>query len=222
MAWARTNDQYANNVTTNPVNVTAFANALTPGSLIVVGVRITDTSGPSTPTDTAGNTYLDCGIGPIPYGANTAYCQLFYALNTHNTASNVISCVNAGGKSYYIACAEFTGNDNGLYGLSVIDGTPSGNANANSGTGGGQNVVTGNTTPLNNGDLILGFGKSAGGFTQGTGFTGFGQSYMEYLVQTTAVAIQATWHTTNSQTYSAIVCAFRALNLSVNLNQFVS
>jgi hypothetical protein len=205
-AWAKTNDKYGSG-TGDPVSTPAFTSALTNPSIIIVGVYRSSTT-IATPTDTAGNAYVDCGAGLVLWNVSAYSVRLFYSLNTHTTASNVVSVANAGGKSVIVVALEWTGGATS----SPIDGTPVGNPNANTGTGGGQNMTAGPTTPSVNGDLIVGFSRAlTGTVTVGTGFTGSASSYMwEYLIQATAAPISATWsNNTNNAKYGAIVAAFK-------------
>ncbi len=190
----------------NPVSTSAFTNALTNPSIIIVGVRRTSTT-IGTPTDTAGNTYLDCGAGLVLYYSSSQSIQLFYALNTSTTAANIVSVANADGKSVNIEAFEWTGGALS----SPIDGIPASNANANTGTGGGQNVTSGPMTPALNGDLIVGWcWRILGTLTKGTGFTAGSLVNLEYLTQTAASPISATWSDdTNNDSYGAIMAAFK-------------
>ena len=220
MAWSLTNNGHGGASTADPVSAGTFANALTPGSLIVVASYVSTNHTPITPTDTAGNAYVECGAGSCANG--NARARLFYALNTHNTASNIISLANPSGWSLRVAAAEFAGNDSGSYGQSVVDGSAVTN-NGNVGTGGGDNMVCGPITPTNNGDLIVGWALDlSGAQSVGTGFTTTGITTLEYLVQASIAAISALWHdSSNSSTYPAVMAAFRPLNTSVVLNPFV-
>lgn len=192
-----------------------FPSALTNPSLIIVAAE----SSPDysltipTPTDSAGNTFYDCGTGVVPF--NSSFQQgvaCFYALNTHTTTDGVqINNPN----EYHIAIIieEWTGGAT----ISPVDGTPASIANANSGGGGGQNLSVGPISPTHNGDLIIGVAGTASGgttVTAGTNFTANTERYtadLEYLVQVSAGSISATWHdSTNNDGYGAIVVAFKA------------
>jgi hypothetical protein len=215
--WAQTNNKTASG-TTNPISTAAFTNALHNPSIIIATVRITGSTNTSTPYDTAGNTYIDSGTGQIKYNSNARTIQVFYALNTSTTASDVVSLANSSGFALQIIAEEWTGGATS----SPIDGTPASNPNANTGTGGGQNMTVGPTTPTSCGDLIIGAAGDSSGtptFTIGTGFTAQTvagtRTTVEYLVQITPAAISATWNdSVNSDDYGAIVAAFKAASQS--------
>jgi hypothetical protein len=207
-AWVQRNSQISPTNTANPQQTTAFANALSNPSLIVVAVLRTSTT-IATPTDTAGNTYTDCGAGVVLFNGSTFGIELFYALNTKTIPSNVISVANPGGTVMYVQAAEWTG-----HALSVPVDKTSNTANGNTGTGGGQNMTSGSATTTLPGELVVGLGVDAvgGTITLGTGFSAVytGIAPMEYLVQSSAGAIAATWHdATNSAAYGAVMATFK-------------
>lgn len=215
--WAQTNNKTASG-TTDPISTAAFTNALHNPSIIIVTIGITGNTNTSTPYDTAGNTYIDSGTGQIKYASNARTIQVFYALNTSTTASNVVSLANPAAFGIQIIAEEWTGGATS----SPVDGTPASNPNANTGTGGGQNMTVGPTTPTLCTDLIIGAAGDTTGtptFTIGPGFTAQtvagSRTTVEYVVQTTPAAISATWNdSVNSDAYGAIVAAFKAASQS--------
>lgn len=208
MAWTLKNAQTSGSVVANPAVTPAFTNPLTNFSLIIVGVGRASTT-VSTPTDTAGNTYLDSGVGAISVLAGTVVVQLFYALNTHTTASNVVSVANAGGAGIAVYAAEYTGGVN----VSPVDKTST-TANGSTGVGGGQNMTSGSATTTQGGELIIGLGGdgSGGTITVGTGFAQIisGVGVFESQIQAAAGSIAATWNdSVNSASYGAIMATFK-------------
>jgi hypothetical protein len=196
----------------NPVTTSAFVAALTNPSLILVGVTNSTGTTISTPTDTAGNTYLDCGAGKILFNSSANAIQLFYALNTNTTASNVISVANAAADTIRVVAAEFTG---------IATSTPvdvfGSTANANTGSGGGQNINVGPIITTLNYDMIIGFTSfySTNVNFPGSGFRGldaFDQD-MEYQQVAVAGPIIVGWNCpTNSANYGAIAVGLKAVN----------
>lgn len=163
----------------------------------------------STPNDTAVNTYLDCGAGLISYAGGALSIQLFYALNTHTTSSNVISVANSGAATMEVIAVEWTGAATS----SPVDGTNK-TANGSTGTGGGQNMTGGAVVTAQSGSLVVGFGADADAstITAGTGFTIMlsGSPFLEYQIQATAGSIAATWNSNiNSNPYGAITAVFK-------------
>jgi len=208
MAWVKTNDGTIYN-TNNPTSVAAFANALTNPSLIIVGMCRAFSGTIDLPTDTAGNTYLDCGAGTVLYNASGWSCRLAYALNTTTQASNVVSVANGGSNGTRVSAVEFTGGAI----ASIVDVFAS-NPNASTGTGGGQNMTSTAAITTVDGDLIIGMegdtSISPPRGAVGTGFTTTAVSALEYLVQTSAASIAATWaDATDDDPYAAIMCAFK-------------
>jgi hypothetical protein len=203
--WSETNSGFTHS-DTGTASLT-LSNPLTPGSILLVGVE-TSYQNFGTPTDTAGNTYLDSGVG-FQAGGSGLKSQLFYALNTTSTPSDVIS-VNSSSTYYtFIYAMEFAGESTS----SPMDGSTLVNATS-SGTGGGQNITVGPITTIRNSDLIVGLVNNyTGNLTTGTGFTSgpqyFGQGF-EFLTQPTAGPISATWNdSTDNDNYLAIIAAFK-------------
>jgi hypothetical protein len=189
----------------------AFSSPLTNPSLIIVAVSNTSTGTLNTPTDTATNSYIDSGAGKVLLGS-WAF-QLFYALNSHTTASNFVYMTNGANPNHAeIWALEFTGGATS----NPVDKYTS-NANANTGSGGGQNVVVGPLTPSYSGELFVGVNNA----TNGLGvFTGSPWTTQEVnlsigneavgAVQGTAAAFTGTWYdNANNDIYSAMMVAFK-------------
>jgi hypothetical protein len=213
VAWVKKNDQSASASSSNPASTTAFSSALTNPSLIIVSVWESNSTAPATPTDTAGNTYIDCGVtcnsgSPI---ASPRWGKLFYALNTHTTASNVVSVSNPSANIINITALEFTG------GATSSPLRHAAQQEANTGTGGGQNMTTPSVSTVN-GDLIVGASFGGGTKTVGTGFTasstGLQLTGFEYETGAGG-SIAATWNgAVNSATYGAIIGDFSTTPVS--------
>ena len=208
--WTLKNDKGGYGAT-NPTSTAAFANALTNGSLIIVTAAVA-TSGAAipTPTDTAGNTYRDSGAGMVSVGASGYYVEIFYAENSFTTAGNVVSMPNSAGYQVRVEASEWTG---GLT-ASPVDVWAT-NANASSGTGGGQNCTSNAaTTTYASGELILGFIRPTSALpSAGTGFTALqqpaGAVMPEYMVQSSVGSVAATWSdSANNDHYGALMVAF--------------
>jgi hypothetical protein len=203
-AWLRHNDQTGTG-TSSPVSTAAFNNALSNPSLIVVMAQSTAV-GTFAITDTAGNSYLDCGLGQILYNASASVVQCFYALNTSATASNIVTLTSSANGTIHVTAEEWTGGATS----SPVDMLHSNGSNQDSGTGGGQNVTSGPVT-TSAADLIIGMtGVTAGTLTTGTGFNSATYVGMEYLTQSSSAPAAATWNDgTNSDPYAAQVVAFK-------------
>lgn len=209
-AWIKRNDQTGSG-SGSPQTATAFSTSLTNPSLIVV--YASGPIGTFTISDTAGNTYSDCGPGQIVFNASVKGVQCFYALNTHTTASNIVSFASTGGGAMKLTAMEWTGAAISA----VIDVTQNSGGNQSSGTGGGQNVISGNigTTAA---DLVVGFaGVTAGALTVGPGYTASSSTSLEYLTQSGPTSAAATWNDgTNNDSYAALIVAFRPASSSIS------
>jgi hypothetical protein len=207
--WAQVNAKTGTGAT-NPVMTAAFTNPLTPGSLIIVAVAEEYTA-ISTPTDTATNTYVDAGPGAVLFNGSARAVEVFYAINSHSTASNVISVANSGLVSVSISASEWTGNAPS----SPVD-TYSLTTNGTTGSG-SNNLTSGFGTTAFNGDLIFGFasGVSSGISAVGTGFalinSPTGYQMAEDLIQAALGSVAATWTDSNGAgaAYGAIMVAFK-------------
>lgn len=206
-AWSKVNDQVGSGAAT--AATTAFSSPLTNGSIIIAGVQSNNNTAMGTPTDTAANTYVSCGTAnPVLFNTSAAGIACFYSLNTHTTASNVVSTTCSGAGFCRINAMEFTGNA----ASSPVDVFL---AAANQTTVGttGQNVTSGANTTTVNGDLIFGLGAvQTGTLTTGTGFTSStGTVTNQYQVQGSAGSIASTWNDgTATDPYAALMVAFKA------------
>jgi hypothetical protein len=208
IAWKPLNEKTGAS-SANPAVTTAFSNALTNGSLIIVDV--TGPVGMPAPTDTAGNTYTAVLGTPLLTFTGGSYIQEFYTVNAFTTASNVISFVNAGLVAYRIHAEEFSGNA----ASSPLD-TYVTNVSQTVGTVGTQNATSTAMTTGTNGDLInCNAAFSSGPMYPGTGFVTTmvqpgGATAPEWQVQTTAGPVTATWSGgTTSDKYGAFCGAYK-------------
>lgn len=192
------------------VATTAFASPLTNGSLIFVcaefdGVTTWNTG--NTPTDTAGNTYVRI-TDTLQSGVFDS--MSWYALNTHTTASDVITITDKGGGVDSTSAAE---EWTGLQAATPIDKTASS-------TGVSTALNSGNITPVNSGDLIMGCGAAAisgnhlslaGSYTNlnqtSTTFSNIGDATQ---VQAVAAAIAGTLTVSSSVSWNMAVVSFIA------------
>lgn len=197
--------------------MTTFSSALTPGSLIVVH-QYSATATYSVPTDTAGNTYVDCGPGPGLFNVGGDSTQCFYALNTHSTASNIVTLHTTGATVAFFSGMAF--EVLGAASSSPIDGGSGvGYSLLSNATGAaaGSNALSATAiTPAGNGDLIVAFFASGNGSGVGTSpnaFTVVNASWVqssEYLTQANSAAIAATGQdSASSDPYGAIVVAIK-------------
>jgi hypothetical protein len=208
--WTLKNNKVYSGGTANPAQTTAFTNALTAGSLLIVGV-IQNTGTTCTPT-LSGDTFVDSGAGRVLTGAGGL--QVFIAYNTQTTASAQISCANASGVYTQVSASEWTANvPINAYDVSSI-------ATELTSTSGSNNQTTPAITPNQNGELIYSFTSVGGGsLTAGTSTVtctllnslGFGAD--EYYVQPTAapVTIKFTNGNGSGVSYSSITVAFKVL-----------
>lgn len=210
MAWTQTNAQTAvfGSGSVASWNDTAFANPLTLGSIILVVLDVAGASGTLSVTDTAGNVYVDCGVGRIVYSTSGNGFQVFYALNGLSTVSNVVtghSTVNVTFPS--IGAYEYTGQQSG----NPLDSFAGSVTNATTSGTGSDNIFTAAATPRGNGDLIFCFSSfNSGTVTAGTNFSGdrLTNPAAEHLVQSVAANIAGTFsNNTNAVPYAAIVLA---------------
>jgi hypothetical protein len=204
MAWVKKNQ--ATGLGTTTASTSAFGVALTNGSIIIISVEVIGAGSViNIPTDTAGNTYLDCS-GAVPFSGTAGNAiELFYALNTSTISNNVIT-VTGGVTQTEISAVEFTGGALSNP-IDVFVSTP----NGDSGVGGGQNCTTPTFTPNANGELIVGLAyQQTGTLAAGTGFAATANNHIEYLIQAVAAPIVCTWNMgTNSTGYAAIGIAFK-------------
>ena len=198
--------------------LSAFAGSLTNPSLIFVHEFAVGTpSSFPVPTDTAGNTYLDCGGGIVTWNSSRS-AECFYALNTHTTASNVVTVRSSSGVNNLNGNAfEITGGATS----SPIDGGPGAGysvlANGTGGSAGADNLSATALTPNGSGDLIIAMFKGMFAVpTVGTSpnlFTSISSATAalpEYFLQPVSASITATASDSYSgDPYSALVVAIR-------------
>jgi hypothetical protein len=207
-AFVKKNGQsYFNTANADPQTIPAFSSPLTNPSLITVTVCNVSNTTINTPTDTAGNTYVDSGAGKVNLDSNQFSCQFFYALNTHTTASNVVSISNTALNGLYIAALEFTGGA----ASSPVRGTAK-NANATSTSTLTSTAIAGTVA----GDLSIGVTRdflanltgAGGGFTNITDCCGVFST--AYNLSGAGGSLAVTWTTSNTgDPYGAIAVAFK-------------
>ena len=164
--WWLKNDQCGSG-TGATVSAAAFSSALTNGSTIIVCVMAQDLN-VHTPTDTAGNTYVDCGAGVVPFNSGTCGIEIFWAHNAQTTSSNVISIPNPGNVLCCLEASEWQYHSAGTSNIIVWVDTP----NGSTGTGGGWNISLGATRPSGYSyPLWLGFACAANGTVAPNGAT---------------------------------------------------
>ena len=158
-AWTLTNDAQ-----TTADSVT-FSSVLTNPSIIIAVCRARFSNSNTGASDSAGNVYVDIGLGGYDTGIGTlnrSFLRVVIANNTHTTANDVITCDNDDGTTWASA-TEFTG------GGSFVDGV--GPATGLIAAGGGANaLVFPSFSTCNNGDLIFAIFLPVAGssFTAGT------------------------------------------------------
>lgn len=214
MAWSLTNSGNAAASNAASVAISAFANPLSNPSILVAMVQFTGPQTLTSVTDTAGNTYVDCGLGALQMTANVngQFLQLLVANNTHTTSSNIVTAnISATTNFPRICVGEWTGGATSSpidVKNSVVNQSSAGGANACSITA---------TTTNNNGELIVaGWATINFNITAGTSPNAFtlvgtptGGNALEYFVQTTAASISPTAGTTGSDTYAGIMVALK-------------
>jgi hypothetical protein len=205
--WTKVNDKSSGLSSAQPLATAAFANPLTNGSLIVVTLVSFSAPNTHTPTDTAGNTYIDCGAGAVNGNVNNGSSQIFYALNTHTTSANVVSFVNPEPHSYTLTAMEFTG---GAAASPVRAFAKNVNATAPSSTTLTSTAIAGTVA----GDLIVGnlFDPGLIVTAAGSGYTLASDPNLmtEYNLSGAGGSIAATWTVSSTgEFYSAVAAAFK-------------
>jgi len=210
-SWAlRNNKNGFSGGSTNSQATSAFDNPLTPGSIIFVALTHNETTGTLSVTDTAGNIYLDSGSGSVLWSSSGNLFQLFYAVNTHNTASNIVTGHSTVAASFFgVTATEFTGNAF----FSPIDKSAKSVANTTTSGTGADNITTASVLPSTNGELIFAVeGRNSGTVTAGTNFTIIVGSPTEpgceYLIQATAASVAGTFNdNTSGDAYACMMVA---------------
>lgn len=216
-----TNNGYVNGSGSSVTSATlsTFSTALTnPSVIFVEEYAVGAPSSFPVPTDTAGNTYVDCGPGKILYNSNAVTLECFYALNTHTTASNIVTIHASSSVTYMNGTAfEVTG---GATSSPIDGGSGAGYSSLANGTGGssGANALHGNAiTPAGSGDLIIGMFAGANAIpTAGTSPNAYtavnvsAHAVSEYFYQLVSASIDATAGSTYSgDAYGNITVALK-------------
>ena len=216
-----TNNGYVNGSGSSVTSATlsTFSTALTNPSVIFVEEYAVGTpSSFPVPTDTASNTYVDCGPGKILYNSSAVTLECFYALNTHTTASNIVTIHASSSVTYMNGTAfEVTG---GATSSPIDGGSGVGYSSLANGTGGssGANALYGNAiTPAGSGDLIIGMFAGANAIpTAGTSPNAYtavnvsAHAVSEYFYQLVSASIDATAGSTYSgDSYGNITVALK-------------
>jgi hypothetical protein len=220
VAWALNNSQTGKLTgTAASLSTAAFANALHNTSTIIVAIGDGEAGNSYyTISDTAGNSYGDVGEGIVMVRYNI-WSQVFYALNTHTTASNIVTVTPSSGTLSYarIIAAEFTGGKRLQAGVNPVD-RHSSLGNQVAGASGANNMVGPSVKTSYDGELVFAWFPcyNATAFTAGTSpnaFTDIGAGVggeSEYFVQATAGAIAPTaGGNLSSDAYAVIWAAFR-------------
>jgi hypothetical protein len=181
-----------------------FTGGNTAGDLLIC-LTSGDSPGISAPTDTAGNTWLDCGAGPVAYSGSYVI-QLFYVPSCKGTTSdNVVSASN-----YAVLLLEVSGAASS----NPVEAFVS-NPEATTGSG-SNNGTAGNLTTSDADFMVVGtlssFNQSAGSNVAWTVAPNDsqGNSILEYFAQTAAGLIAGDYTDSNSgQTYCAVMVAFK-------------
>lgn len=204
--WVKKQTKYGVLSSTTSISVT-FDSALSNPSLIVAGIYVLGSGSLGTPTDTANNTYIDCGVGAVPWRSSNYRLELFYALNTSTTSSNTITETYGGSNTQMrIYSAELTGRATS----SPLDACSSTANGTTPGDGSIPNMSTPEVTPSLNGELIVGFaGTYNNNPSSGPGFASLLYGLLEYQVQPLAGSIAATWTRNATDWYAGIVATFK-------------
>lgn len=175
MAWVKKQTATGTDTTfASSVNAT-FGSALTNPSIILLAIEV-DTgaqNSANTPTDTAGNTYVRVLSTSL---SATFDLEIWYALNTHTTASNKVTVTDsAGGADGILIVEEWTGNVTS----SPVDQSQS--SSDNSGATTPTSTATPSTTDAN--DLIWGAAVGSNGandMSLGAGYSNLTQTHTSF------------------------------------------
>lgn len=156
--------------TTGTTQASASWNLANTNRLIVVGIRWASTTSGisiSSVVDTAGNTYVDSGVGRLTLASSVGYAQMYYCKATTATnATNVVTVTFSSATDYKsVIVAEYSGADTSA----PLDVTASGtNASAAS-------VTSGSFTPTTASQVAVAIGAhgpaETGTYTAGTNYT---------------------------------------------------
>ncbi len=192
--------------TANQATSVSFPRENSAGNLLLVCITKVG-SGISTPTDTAGNTYVDSGAGEVAYGSTTATIRLYYCSSCKAAAKgNTVTSTGA----YGITIIEFSG----CQAASSVDVNTK-TANGVTVGAGGQNMIVGPMTTTKNGDLIFVWQTNQNGnATTNTNWistqNSAGGGLWQYQIQTVAGPITSTMSdNTASDNYCMIMAAFK-------------
>jgi hypothetical protein len=212
-AWGFGGTGNATSASAANLTASAFGVALTNPSIIACEVQFSTGQTVSNLTDTALNTYVDSGVGAIAFNSSNTFLQVYYALNTHTTASNAVKVTYSATTAFpSIECGELTGGATS----SPIDVTQT-IANQTNGPGANALVITAKLTTIN-GDLIFAaYGSQLANITAGTSpnaFTLIGTpnqgNGLERFIQTTAASIGPTAGDANTNDHwGGIMVAFK-------------
>ena len=207
LGWGLKNDQNGSGSGTT-VSCAAFANPLTAGSTIFVCVMAETTSIPA-PTDTAGNSYTDCGAGNVLFNSGAWTIRIFLARNSSTISANVVQVSNPASAICYVQASEWATSfpSQGVVGwVSQL--------NASSGTGGGQNVTSGYVATRYDRDLLIALACCASGsVTAATPFspmsTPSGAFSPAFYIRHGSGNTAANWSdNTNNDPYAAILLVY--------------
>jgi hypothetical protein len=207
----------ARNVAGNP-GAPSYNSNNTAGNLLIAFVWWSGPDAGSTfnltsVTDSQGNTWnLIAGTlkGRASTNFTNIYCQIAYAANC-KAGANTVSANLSGSPSNldycWISIAEFSG-------ANIVDQT-------STGSGTGATITTGSVTPVQNNEVVVGVmvGDLSVSPGPGSGFTSIALSsaagggwISEYLIQTTATSVAATF--TDSGTITDWSCALATFGTS--------
>lgn len=168
--WAITNAQSGSAVASSGspnLAATAFSNPLTNSSRIIClafNINIGDTI---TCTDTAGNTYTDCGAGVAAFAISTKEGVALCTTNTSTTSSNVVTMhsTGTGAATVYPRIIAFEVTVNGA--APTIDVTTKAQ-NQTGGSAGSNNMPASITTATANSFVLCLYTATTDGVTVGT------------------------------------------------------
>lgn len=178
--------------------------------LVIIAITVGSTT-ISTPTDTIGNTYVDCGAGKVLWQASASAIQIFIKASCANTGTNnIVTSTGAGA----IAIMEWSGS------TGVVDVT---GTTANASSGSGANNLTAGTLVTTAADLVIGGFGSTGGSAQTAGTnvawaasdTGTARVLSEWFVQSAggSLVVNGTQPGGNGLAYGAISVSFKPSTL---------
>lgn len=156
------------------VNAT-FASPLTSGSIILLAWEgdVGAANSANTPTDTAGNTYVRVLSNSV---LSTFDLEIWYALNTHTTASNKVTVTDTiGGSDGILVIEEWSG--------AATSSPTDGSASAGDATGLSSTPNSGSFSTANAADLIwtaAAITLGANDLSAGTGYSNLTQNHTTF------------------------------------------